>query len=251
MNEWERLRKFTEARIGLGRTGYAVPTREALQFQLDHARARDAIHWRWERTEFEKSLRAAKIPAVVLETNVRDRAQYLMRPDYGRVLSPSSRRLLADKFPKKKRSFDIVIAVSDGLSSSAAHAHAAKFVTRLWKELKRADYRLAPLFLLENARVAVSDEIGALTGAKLSIIVLGERPGLTSVDSLAMYMTYGPRVGNTDALRNCVSNIRPPTGLSYAAAVKKTLFLVREAFRRQLSGVELKEETGFLPARTV
>lgn len=243
MTEWERLRKFTQARIGMGRSGYAVPTREALKFQLDHARARDAIHWEWERESFQKQLKRAKIPQLVVETAVRDRTEYLMRPDLGRILSPASRKNLSKKFAGRKPGPDVVITVSNGLSSSAVNLHAAKLVSKLWNELKRAGYRLAPLVLAENARVAVSDEVGVLARARVSIIVLGERPGLSSVDSLAMYMTYRPRAGNTDARRNCVSNIRPPDGLSYEIAVKKTLFLVQESLRRELSGVELKDET--------
>jgi len=243
MSDWDQLRKFTQARIGVGRKGYALPTHELLRLQLDHAQARDAIHWPWKLDVFQKTLRREKIPQLVLATAVHDRAEYLLRPDLGRVLSVASRKLLTKKFPKTKSQMDVVIAVSNGLSSSAVNVHAAKLVSSLWKGLKREGYRIAPVILAENARVAVSDEIGALTRARLSIIVLGERPGLSSVDSLAVYLTFAPRVGNTDAQRNCVSNIRPPDGLDYQSAVRKTLFLVREAIRRELSGVELKEET--------
>jgi ethanolamine ammonia-lyase small subunit len=249
MSDWEALKKFTQARIGIGRTGYAVPTRAHLQFQLDHARARDAIFWKWEREAFQKKLKKEEIRHVFLTTGVTTRSDYLKRPDLGRVLSEASHLELKKKYGKKttaKNEFDVALIVSNGLSSSAVNSHGGPFILLLLKELREFGLKISPVFLLENARVAVSDEIGALTHAKLSIIVLGERPGLSSFDSLAVYLTYAPKVGGSDARRNCVSNIRPPDGLSYEVGVKKTLFLVKESLRRQLSGVELKEEVNLL-----
>lgn len=235
MSDWETLKKFTQARIGLGRAGYAVPTQEHLKFQFDHARARDAVHWPWEIEKFQKKLKAAKIPSDILKTQVSSRQEYLTRPDLGKILASS--KLKATK-P------DIAIVMSNGLSSSAIENHGFHFLKRLWRELGDSDLKLSQVYLVENARVALSDAIGAQLKAKLVLMIIGERPGLTSFDSLALYLTYGPKAGNTDAQRNCISNIRPPEGLSYDVAVKKTLFLVNEAFRRQLSGVELKEELG-------
>jgi ethanolamine ammonia-lyase small subunit len=234
MSDWETLRKFTQARIGLGRAGYAVPTKEHLKFQFDHARARDAVHWPWEIENFQKKLKGAKIPSVILKTQVSSRQEYLTRPDLGKILEPT--KLKASK-P------DIAIVVSNGLSSAAIENHGPGFLKKLLHELGDSHLKVSQVHLVENARVALSDVIGAQLKAKMVLMIIGERPGLTSFDSLALYLTYGPKLGNTDAQRNCISNIRPPEGLSYDSAVKKTLFLVNEAFRRKLSGVELKEET--------
>jgi ethanolamine ammonia-lyase small subunit len=234
MSDWETLKKFTQARIGLGRVGYAVPTKEHLKFQFDHARARDAVHWPWEVDKFSKKLKASKIPSVILKTQVSSRQEYLTRPDLGKILAPTKLK------PTKS---DIAIIMSNGLSSSAIENHGFGFLKKLWQELGDSDLKLSQVYLVENARVALSDAIGAQLKSKMVLMIIGERPGLTSFDSLALYLTYGPKLGNTDAQRNCISNIRPPEGLSYDVAVKKTLFLVNEAFRRKLSGVDLKEET--------
>jgi ethanolamine ammonia-lyase small subunit len=243
MSDWEALRKFTQARIGLGRAGHAVPTREHLRFQLDHARARDAVHWAWHLEKFGQDLKKSKIPSTALQTAVKDRTQYLTRPDLGRTLNPACAKKLTNK---PKRRTEIAIIVSNGLSSSAVENHGHAFVTRLWRELKDEGRVLSPVCLVDNARVALSDDIGRRLGAEIALMILGERPGLSSFDSLALYLTYHPQPGNTDAQRNCVSNIRPPEGLSYESAVKKTLFLVNESLRRKLSGVDLKEEAGLL-----
>jgi ethanolamine ammonia-lyase small subunit len=232
-------RKFTQARIGLGRSGYGVPTGEHLKFQLDHARARDAVHWEWDVEKFRKKLKPLKIQSEVLKTRVSNRLEYLTRPDLGRLLDLGIKKLRASK-P------DIAIVLSNGLSSSAIENHALPFLKHLLGELRQSDFSLSPVYLVPNARVALSDVIGSALRAKMVLIIIGERPGLSSFDSLALYLTYSPKLGSSDADRNCISNIRPPEGLSYEAATRKTLFLVNEAFRRKLSGVDLKEETDLL-----
>jgi ethanolamine ammonia-lyase small subunit len=239
MSDWESLKKYTQARIGLGRVGYAVSTKEHLKFQFDHARARDAVHWPWEIEKFQKKLKSAKIPSQVLKTRITSRQEYLTRPDLGKLLGPNK---------LKPVRADIAIVVSNGLSSSAVENHGVLFLKRLWNQLE-SEFKLAPVCLVENARVALSDEIGSKLKAKMVLMIIGERPGLTSFDSLALYLTYAPKLGNSDAQRNCISNIRPPDGLSYETAVKKTLFLVSEAFRRKISGVELKEEADLVNIR--
>jgi ethanolamine ammonia-lyase small subunit len=246
MNDWELLKKLTQARIGIGRSGHSVLTKAHLQFQLDHARARDAIFWPWKIEALQKNLKKRGIPQISLQSAVSDRAEYLKRPDLGRILAESSRMALKKKIAVKKSQFDVAITVSNGLSSSAVNQHGWKFLSPLWDELREAGLSVAPVCLVESARVALSDEVGELTRARLSLIVLGERPGLSSFDSLAVYLTYAPRSGSSDARRNCISNIRPPDGLSYEASVKKTMFLARESFRRRLSGVDLKEELNLL-----
>jgi len=243
MSDWETLRRFTQARIGLGRSGHSVPTSEHLKFQLDHARARDAVHWSWDLENFQKKLKKEKLQSFVLKTPAGSRTEYLARPDLGRKLSSESEKTLRSKF---KKSYDIAFLLSNGLSSSAIEIHGLPFLKVLMKELRDADYNLSPVFLADNSRVALSDAVGSAVKAKMVVMLVGERPGLTSSDSLAMYLTYAPKIGNTDANRNCISNIRPPEGLDYKNAARKTLFLINESFRRKLSGVNLKDETELL-----
>jgi ethanolamine ammonia-lyase small subunit len=243
VSEWDPLRKWTQARIGMSRAGSAISTSEQLKFQLDHARARDAVHWAWDPVKFQKALKSKKIPSLILKSAARTRDEYLARPDLGRALDPESLKKLK-KTGKAKT--DVAVVVSNGLSSSALSNHGAQFLNRLLKELRGLGLKVSPVYLVENGRVALSDVLGSAVSAKLVIMILGERPGLSSFDSLAMYLTYGPRMGNSDAQRNCVSNIRPPEGLSYEQGVQKTLYLVSEALRRKLSGVDLKEESGLL-----
>jgi ethanolamine ammonia-lyase small subunit len=243
MSDWETLRRFTQARIGLGRSGHGVPTSEHLKFQLDHARARDAVHWSWDIESFAKKLKKDKLSSFTVKTPAHDRTEDLARPDLGRALSPESEKSLRSKF---RKSYDIAFLISNGLSSRAIDNHGLQFLKVLMKELGDAEFSISPIFLADNSRVALSDAVGAAVKAKMVIMLVGERPGLTSSDSLAMYLTYAPKVGNTDVNRNCISNIRPPEGLDYKNAAKKTLFLITESFRRKLSGVNLKDETELL-----
>ena len=243
MSDWETLRRFTQARIGIGRSGHGVPTSEHLKFQLDHARARDAVHWSWNIGDLQKKLKEEKISNFVVQTSARGRTEYLARPDLGRALSPESDKILRSKF---RKNYDIAFVMSNGLSSKAIETHGLPFLKILMKEVRDSDYKVSPIFIADNSRVALSDAIGSAVKAKMTIMLVGERPGLTSSDSLAMYLTYSPKIGNTDAQRNCISNIRPPEGLDYKNAAKKTLFLINESFRRKLSGVQLKDETELL-----
>jgi len=222
------LRSLTPARVALGRTGHSVPTKEVLRFQLDHARARDAIYQ-------ELDAASLGVSHLLLRSQAKDRAMYLRRPDLGRRLSEESRALLA------KGDYDAALVVADGLSATAVHHHAVPLLDALMPRLEADAWRLAPLTVVLGGRVAIGDEIGSLLGAHLVVVLIGERPGLTSPDSLGVYLTWNPRLGRTDAERNCVSNVRTE-GLSYDAAEHKIYFLMREARRRQLSGVALKED---------
>jgi ethanolamine ammonia-lyase small subunit len=222
------LRSFTPARVALGRTGHSVPTAELLRFQLDHARARDAVYQ-------ELDARSLGVPHVLLRTNAQDRAIYLRRPDLGRSLSEESRSLL------QPGDYDAAIVIADGLSATAVHHHAITLLATLTPYLEAEAWRLAPLTVVLQGRVAVGDEIGRLLGARLVVMLIGERPGLTSPDSLGVYLTWEPRPGRTDAERNCISNVRTE-GLAYAVAAHKIHFLMREARARKLSGVALKED---------
>jgi ethanolamine ammonia-lyase small subunit len=224
------LRAFTPARVSLGRTGHSLPARELLRFQLDHARARDAVY---------EQLDPSSIPCdhVVLHSAAPDRATYLRRPDLGRRLSDESRALLT------KGDYDAAIVIADGLSAKAIHRHAAPLLAELLPSI--ADWQLAPMTIVLQGRVAIGDEIGEALGARMVAMLIGERPGLTSPDSLGVYLTWGPRVGRTDAERNCISNVRTE-GLSYAAAARMMEFLMRASRERKLSGVKLKEDSRLL-----
>jgi ethanolamine ammonia-lyase small subunit len=242
---WRNLRALTPARIALGRAGVSLPTGAHLEFQLAHARARDAVHDALDLEALHRDLEAAGLPSIGVRSAATDRATYLQRPDLGRRLDPGSRdRLLA---AATEEGFDAVVVVADGLSAGAALRHAVPVLGALAPRLLGEGWRLAPIVVAEQARVALSDEIGSLLGARLALILLGERPGLTAPDSLGGYLTWSPRRGRTDADRNCVSNIRPE-GLTYTLAAERLGFLMTEARRRRLTGVALKEETGALGA---
>jgi ethanolamine ammonia-lyase small subunit len=219
-NPWQHLRELTAARIALGRAGHSLPTRELLDFQLAHARARDAVQCRLDVTGL----------GIPLHSAARDRATYLRRPDLGRRLDPESAELL------QPGDFDAVIVIADGLSATAVHRHAIPLLDALIPLL--AGWQLAPIYAVAQGRVAIADEIGERLRARLSAILIGERPGLSSPDSLGAYLTWSPRVGRTDAERNCVSNIRPE-GLAPELAAQRIAMLMNAARERQLTGVGL------------
>jgi ethanolamine ammonia-lyase small subunit len=235
---WLALRRFTRARIALGRAGHAVPTRELLDFQLAHARARDAVHFPWDMAAFAGQLRGLGEATVVLETPVASRDEYLRRPDLGRVLTEESRSRLRDVASPA----DLVLIVTNGLSSTAVERHGLPLVRAILNACRAQYVSIAPVCLAANGRVALSDDIGSALAARVAVIVVGERPGLSAADSLGIYLTHAPQPGNTDAQRNCISNIRPPNGLGYEDAAAKLLYLAGEALRRGVSGVALKDE---------
>ncbi len=227
------LRDFTSARVDLGRTGHSLPTRELLEFQLAHAKARDAVHLALDVNSLIVELKQKGLSCLTLASQARDRATYLHRPDLGRVLTADSRQRLASV----KAGYDAAFIIADGLSALAIHRHAVPLLETI---LPGLDWRIAPIGIVEQGRVAIGDEIGDLLGAKLAVVLIGERPGLSSPDSLGIYLTWNPRPGRTDAERNCISNIRSE-GLSYELAGHKLLFLMNESRRLKLSGVRLKE----------
>ena len=239
---WQHMRAFTPARIALGRAGGSLPTREVLNFALAHAKARDAVHATVDWKRLVQALPARLGVPVEVESRAVDRAHYLSRPDFGRQLSPASVEKLA---ALADRPADLAIVIGDGLSASAIDAHGAALVAALLPRLDSLGLTLAPLVLARGARVALGDEIGARLGARAVAVLIGERPGLSSPDSLGIYFTLGPRAGLTDADRNCISNVRAE-GLSYDLAAFKLAWLVREALRRGISGVALKDESGTL-----
>lgn len=233
---WTGLRELTAARIALGRAGHSLPTRELLAFQLAHARARDAVHRDLDPAgtslsahESFRVFKHARTPWV-LHSAARDRTEYLRRPDLGRKLDKDSAARLV------RGPWDAVIILADGLSATAVDRHAHLVIDALLPLLD--GWRIAPLCVALQARVAIADEIGEKLGASLSLILIGERPGLSSPDSLGAYLTWSPRVGRTDAERNCVSNIRPE-GLHPALAARRIATLMQASRDRQLTGVEL------------
>src|ERR1700674_2361573 len=224
-NPWTGLRELTAARIALGRCGHSLPTRELLAFQLAHARARDAVH----RSLDVSSL--ALYPALVLKSAAPDRATYLRRPDLGRLLAQESVQRLT------VGDWDALLVVTDGLSATAVHRHAAALIDALMPRLE--GWRIAPVCVVEQGRVAIGDDIGERMGARLALVLIGERPGLSSPASLGAYLSWAPRVGRTNAERNCVSNIRNG-GLEPLLAAKRIATLMRAARDQELTGVNLK-----------
>lgn len=242
MNEaWSNLRRFTQARIALGRAGHALPTEALLEFQLAHALARDAVHLPWDIEAFAAQVRASGADCLILATPVADRSEYLRRPDLGRILAAESRERLRHR-AMAQAEIDVIPIITNGLSSKAVERHGMPLLQAVLAQYRSRGFRVGPVCLAANGRVALSDDIGSALRARVAVIVVGERPGLSAADSLGIYLTYAPRIGNTDAQRNCISNIRPPEGLSYEIAAAKLVYLTEEAIRRQLSGVELKDE---------
>ncbi len=237
-NPWTHLRSHTPARIALGRAGPALPTREILAFGVAHARARDAVHQALDVDALEEQLRADGYAPLRAQSAAPDRATFLTRPDLGRRLDEKSIRGLV----APHRAPEVLVAIEDGLSAVATQRHAATLLAAL-RALAPQRWSTLPIVIALQGRVALGDAIGERLGAKLVVVMIGERPGLSSPDSLGLYVTHAPRAGRTDAERNCISNVRPE-GLGYAAAAAKLDWLVAESLRRGLSGVSLKDESG-------
>lgn len=239
-NAWRPLRTATSARIALGRAGGSLPTGEWLDFKAAHAAARDAVHQAFDAEQLSGEIATLGVESIVLETAATDRQTFLQRPDLGRRLDAASvarLKSLANSCGQP----ELAIVVSDGLSALAVHRQVVPLLRILLPRLAADEWRLAPVLVVRFGRVALEDEIGQLLGSQLALMLIGERPGLGSPDSLGAYLVYAPRIGNKDANRNCVSNIRPE-GLNWEAAADTILYLLTESRRRKLSGVDLKDE---------
>jgi ethanolamine ammonia-lyase small subunit len=236
----EYLRELTPARVGLGRTGASLPTAALLGFTLDHARARDAVHAAFDHAGLVAGLSGLGLQPIEVSSQARNRRDYLRRPDLGRMLDPASRDALAGHNSSARQ---LAIVIGDGLSPAAVNVHAVELVRHLAARLTGAGIPIGHAVVASGARVALGDEIGAMLGACMMVMLIGERPGLSAPDSLGVYLTYAPRIGLTDAERNCVSNIHG-AGLSYDEAAVKIAWLVREGLTRQITGVALKDESG-------
>jgi ethanolamine ammonia-lyase small subunit len=226
------LRRATPARVGLGRVGQGLPTAPLLAFQLAHARAIDAVHARFE---VDQLAAAIDRPTIVVHSAAPDRAAYLKDPGLGRRLDPRSSALPSGDF-------DVAFVVADGLSVAAVHAHAPAVIQRLGERL--AGWTIAPVVIVRQGRVAIGDPIGQALGARIVVVLIGERPGLSAADSLGAYITWDPKTGRRDNERNCVSNIHSPDGLSHDQAADRIMWLVSEAARLGFTGVDLKERSG-------
>lgn len=234
---WQALRAATPARIGLGRTGDALPLRAVLDLQLDHARARDAVHAPLDATKLAEEL--APLRVVHVSSAAPDRPTYLRRPDLGRRLAE------ATPLPDGQ-GCDVLFVIGDGLSASGVQAGAAALVQACIAQLP--ELTIGPVVIARQARVALADAIGERLRARVTVMVIGERPGLSVADSLGIYMTFAPRVGRADSERNCISNIHDAGGLSVVQAAQTLGWLLRESLRRQLSGVDLKDDQASLPS---
>lgn len=262
-NDWSSLRKYTDARIGLGRAGSSLPSNELLSFQLSHAKAQDAVYLPLDIESLYKEFAALYSEinlldnishsfnifeknkgTILLHSKSKSRSEYLQRPDFGRVLDTKSKELLKSKVAKNNISYDLAIVVVDGLSSLAIKENASKFIQKLSISLQNDEnnWSLAPLIIVEEGRVAIGDEIGELLEANCILVLIGERPGLSSPNSMGLYLTWNPKSGLTDSRRNCISNIRL-AGLSYEEAVNKSMYLLKESRRLKISGVKLKDRS--------
>ncbi len=243
---WEELRQFTDARIALGRTGGGLPTKEYLRFSLDHARARDAIHEPFNPEWLKGRLESLGVESICLESAAIDRHTFLVRPDLGKRLSQKSIEYLNGYDYKGA---DICIVIGDGLSSKAVHKQSVPLLEELLPYFAKLHLTIAPIVLAKQSRVALGDDIAERMHCKCVIILIGERPGLTSPDSLGAYITYDTFRGRLESDRNCVSNIRPE-GLSYQRAAFKIAWLVESAFSIGKSGISLKDNSDDLTLQT-
>jgi len=244
---WAALRVHTPANIAIGRAGHSLPTREILRFGLAHAQARDAVHVPLDVPALARDLSAAGWNTLIVQSSARSREEYLRRPDFGRRLDDESAGALDRWAAAAGAAPDLCIVAGDGLSAVALQTHAVPLLAALRGRLQApqrtvAPVVIAPVVIARQARVALGDEIGRRLRARMVVVLIGERPGLSSPDSLGVYLTWAPAFGRTDAERNCISNIRRE-GLPYVAAAHRLAWLVDEAFRRGMTGVDLQDES--------
>ncbi|TWF58606.1 ethanolamine ammonia-lyase subunit EutC [Neorhizobium alkalisoli] len=233
------LKEMTDARVSLGRFGAGLPTRAAQAFLLDHARAREAVWSMVDRKDLAERLSRLGFESVSVESRAQDRSIYVRRPDLGRQLSDASQERLKT-LAGTAGTPDIAIIVADGLSSSAVDMNAVRLIEELGARFGAKGLKIGPIVLAEQARVALGDPAAEALGARLSIVLVGERPGLSAADSLGAYITYAPKSGTPDSKRNCVSNIRDG-GLSIGEAADTIADLVTDIFKVAISGVALKD----------
>jgi len=243
---WQQLRQYSRARIALGHAGTSLPTRPHLEFQFAHARARDAVHHRLDAQNLHMAIAQRGHEVMLLHSAAKDRHIYLQRPDLGRRLDDASRQVLDARAAARQGECELAFMIADGLSAIAIQENALPFLDAMLPRLAGEGWLDAPIVVVEQGRVAVGDEVGQVLRARLVVILIGERPGLTAPDSMGIYLTYQPAIGAADASRNCISNVRRD-GLSYELAAHKLFYLISEARRRKLTGVALKDEAEVAP----
>lgn len=237
-NSWDFLKQYTDARIALGRSGHSLPTQELLKFQLAHAQAKDAVLSELKVENLKLKFDTNNWQSILFKSQVKNRNEYLKRPDLGKKLSIESRNSITKL---STFNFQLSIVVVDGLSAQAIETNAIPFLELFIPLLQESQIEIAPITIVEQGRVAIGDEIGELLSAQIVVVLIGERPGLSSPNSMGIYMTYHPKVGLTDESRNCISNIRPK-GLTYKEAALKLLYLITRSRELKFSGVNLKDE---------
>jgi ethanolamine ammonia-lyase small subunit len=238
---WTDLRRLTAARIGLSRAGASLATRDMLDFQLAHARARDAVHAPLDATKLAADLSALGAPVISVASAAADRQTYLMRPDLGRSLAAGADAALA----AQRGDYDVAFVIADGLSARAVQLHAQPVLCRTMAALRAEGWKIAPLVIVRHGRVAAGDAVAAALSTKCVAVLIGERPGLSAPDSMGAYLTWQPHAQSNDAERNCISNIRPE-GIDCDAAAFKLTHLLRAMRMRGLSGVALKDDSDLL-----
>ncbi|MFV5502887.1 MULTISPECIES: ethanolamine ammonia-lyase subunit EutC [unclassified Acinetobacter] len=240
-NPWQKLKAFTDARIALGRTGGSLPTRPSLEFQLAHAQAKDAVLKPLDVESLKAGLSKTGLPILEIDSQAVEKDLYLKRPDLGRVLSQQSKTMLQQYRAEHQQHWDVAIVLGDGLSARAIEENAPYFVPALIDACKEGGWKVAPMVIAQGSRVALGDEVAEILKAKMLVMLIGERPGLSSPDSMGIYYTYNAFKGCHDALRNCISNVRP-AGLAYPIAIQRLVALMRKSCELKLSGVQLKDE---------
>ncbi len=240
-NPWQTLRQFTPARLALGRSGHSLPTNRLLQFQLAHARARDAVFALFDPADLTRQLHDGGYEVLEVTSQATSRDLYLRQPDRGRRLLESSRQSLQDYADRQAGGYDIVFVLGEGLSAQAVHQHGLAVLDLVVSELRKENWSIGPVVVAGQARVALGDEIGEILKAEQVAILIGERPGLSAAESLGIYLTYRPQVGRLESERNCISNIHP-SGASYEAGAGTLLYLMRQVRQLKLSGVRLKDD---------
>ena len=235
LDNWHILKKYTNARIALGRSGNSLPTNKVLEFRMAHAMAKDAINTELDLLNLVEDIKKLGLNSILLQSQITSDIDYLKNPNMGRLLNEMSLKKLED-CPEKNNTLSIIVA--DGLSAEAVNIHAIKLIEQLIPKLKFKN--ISPIIVVKYARVAISDEIAEMLNSNIALIIIGERPGLSSPTSMGAYITYNPKKGNTDEKRNCISNIQTE-GLSYEFAAMKIAYLIDEMLHKKLSGVDLKD----------
>jgi len=240
-DQWEKLKQFTDARIALGRAGCSIPTRALLEFQLSHAQAKDAVYQDMNVPYLSEQLLQKQLQSIHVQSNAPNKEIYLKRPDLGRQLSNQSKDILIKEYAENSKPYDVCIVVGDGLSARAIEANAIPFIAALSEQIQQENWSLAPIALATGSRVALGDEVAEIFKASMLVMLIGERPGLSSPDSMGIYYTWNAHTGCLDAKRNCISNVRP-AGLSIPIAVQRLMALLKKSKQLGFSGVNLKDE---------